>query len=262
MPPLPTQDPEVAAHLKELEAKMNEQTKALDSLLNEKKRLEEELNQAKSASPAPAAQAAGSSDSPQLTERVKTLEAQLAEYAVIEDDLANLKRLQKENKTLRSQLEGLEGHKTEIPPTEAVVDSKPAATPTAAAATPTAAAAAPVLETQAAEPTPPGEQERAQVESRLVDAQNQAVVPTPAIEASTAEKSNTPTAELASQQNAHPNTSAHKDELPSFETLIDDVEKSLAQDKAPGEAATENKTEAQTKSEAELQADFEKMLNS
>jgi hypothetical protein len=72
-------------------------------------KLEEDLAIAKAATKAamdkPADKAAAAERAP-LQERVKQLEAQLAEYAIIEDDLANLKRLQKENKTLKQQVAG------------------------------------------------------------------------------------------------------------------------------------------------------------
>ncbi len=176
MPPLPTDNPQMAQQLKELEAKMNEQAKALDSLLGEKKRLEEELNQAKEATPASTAitPSSASAQDPALAEKVKTLEAQLAEYAIIEDDLANLKRLQKENKALRTQLDsaGLAPAgtptpelKTEIPPTEAkAAEEKAEDKITAAAPTPATEAPTPELA--------PAAKEREMVEERAVSDQN------------------------------------------------------------------------------------------
>lgn len=116
MPPVPTSapgaalpDPRLQEQLHDLEKKLAEQAGALDSVLNEKMKIEEELANAKAEArengAAVAASEAGSPDrTGPLQERVKQLEAQLAEYAIIEDDLANLKRLQKENKTLKQQL--------------------------------------------------------------------------------------------------------------------------------------------------------------
>lgn len=99
-------DPKLAEKLRELETRLSEQSGALDSVLNEKMKLEEELANAKAATKAamdkPTEKVA--SDRAPLQERVKQLEAQLAEYAIIEDDLANLKRLQKENKSLKQQI--------------------------------------------------------------------------------------------------------------------------------------------------------------
>jgi len=233
MPPLPTENPAVALQLKELEEKMTEQSKALDSLVGDKKRLEEELAEAKAQAPASTAVTSSADHvaDPALAEKLKTLEAQLAEYAIIEDDLANLKKLQKENKALRSQLEATSPPvelKTEIPPTEQVAP-----------------------ETMAAN-------ERKMVEDRAVEEQNQSIVASPPI------AETTPTAELAAKLPENSELQApSKDDGTNFESLINDVEKSLAQNAANGETPTnENKTEAQAKSEAELQADFEKMLNS
>ncbi|MEK7692360.1 MAG: hypothetical protein AAB425_15200, partial [Bdellovibrionota bacterium] len=42
-----------------------------------------------------------------LMDKIKSLEDRLAEYSVIEDDLANLKRLQQENTQLRGELDAL-----------------------------------------------------------------------------------------------------------------------------------------------------------
>jgi hypothetical protein len=272
MPPLPTENPQVAQQLKELEAKMTEQSKALDSLLGEKKRLEEELTQAKNTAPAATAASptGGSAQDPALTEKVKTLEAQLAEYAIIEDDLANLKRLQKENKALRTQLETLAPQgtpaaapahelKTEVPPTEHKTENKAEQkTEQKAENAIKSAGAAPATES----PTPelaPAAKERELVDDRAVADQNQSIVAAPPTTEGVV-----PTAELAATSNHTPGSQApSKDDVTNFEALINDVEKSLAQNAAPAESTpVEPKMEAQAKSEAELQADFEKMLNS
>ena len=157
----------------------------------------------------------------------------IAEYAIIEDDLANLKRLQKENKTLRAQLDSLGANaptatlKTEIPPTESKTDA-------------------------------PAAQEREQVEERAVQGQLESIVAAPPA------TETVPTAELATASNHSAGTQeSSKTDETNFESLINDVEKSLAQDATSGETTSEeSKAEAQNKSEAELQADFEKMLNS
>lgn len=76
----------------------------LNGLKAEKGTLEQKLREAQSAAPA-----AGASDGAATAAMAKELEeakAKLAEYEVIEDDLANLKKLQKENEQLKQQLAG------------------------------------------------------------------------------------------------------------------------------------------------------------
>jgi hypothetical protein len=73
-----------------------------------------------------AIKAAEGSTEKDLLEKIRVLEERLEEYSVIEDDLANLKRLQQENAQLRAQLEAMGG-------------AKPGATASATAAAPTTA---------------------------------------------------------------------------------------------------------------------------
>lgn len=221
-------DAELQARLKDLEAKMQEQSKALSSVLNEKTRLEQELALARSQTGAAAESAPASGDSKGLTDRIQQLEAQLAEYAIIEDDLANLKRLQRENKQLRDQVEKAGGNTA---PTTSAEATAQASTPSSTTDTPavTAAASDPVATTTSASTNTPE-----------------------------------PTETLAAD--APPPPSA--DPTPNFENLVDQVEKSLekANTHAEATASTEEPAAAaeaaKPKSETELAAEFEKMLNS
>lgn len=216
--PAPTSapDPRLNEKLKELERRLAEQAGALDSVLNDKMKLEEELANARARTAATSSEEEKDSGGPDrtgaMTERLRQLEAQLAEYAIIEDDLANLKRLQKENKTLKEQL-----------------NTATAGAPAATAAANAAAAAA----------------------------------PTPAPAATAA-----PIAQEPSSDSNHP---------ADFESLVDVVEKNLA-DSAKSEnvtpsaatpapefnleAGSASEPKSDEKSEEQLQADFEKMLNS
>ncbi len=223
--PVNTGDDRIAARLAELEAKMAEQASALDSVLHEKMRLEEELAVLRSKE-TPGAPASSSGPSAEVQAKLKQLENQLAEYAVIEDDLANLKRLQKENKELREQLAKLAG------------GTLPASTPDAPSA------AAPTPQSAAQIPPVPG---TAPAQNPNFDAlvdQVEASLQTPAAPAVT-----TPAAATAGAQ---PNA-------PSPAAVASDSSKpndNPAAALAAGETTTNEKTEEQ------LQADFEKMLNS
>ncbi|MBI2711311.1 MAG: hypothetical protein HYX41_00405 [Bdellovibrio sp.] len=147
--------------LAELEAKLTEQMKALDSLTNAKSQLEKDLADARSKVGGPAgANTAQTIELKKAEEKIKVLESRLAEYNVIEDDLANLKRFQQENQQLKKALASAgvaapSGGKNPA----AAPESAPSSTPSSAAA----ASAEPVAAEQemampeAAMPEPAGE---------------------------------------------------------------------------------------------------------
>lgn len=98
-------DPEITKKLTELEARTIDQAKALGVLAEEKSRLEKELTEVKANSLANVASAKTQVEgSKELQSKVHELESKLTEYSVIEDDLANLKRLQQENEQLKALL--------------------------------------------------------------------------------------------------------------------------------------------------------------
>lgn len=90
-----------------------------------------ELEKLKSAAPA----AGGGDDG--LAEKIKDLEAKLAEYQILEDDIADLTRYKKENEELKAQLAGGGAAAAAAAPTE----SAPTAAPTPPDASPVAEAA-------------------------------------------------------------------------------------------------------------------------
>lgn len=242
------QDPKLAEKLKELEKKLADQANSLDTVLNEKMKLEEELANAKNR-PEEAGkpvEKAAVDRSGQLGERVKQLEAQLAEYAIIEDDLANLKRLQKENKVLKQQI--AESGDVPHPPKAAEVPAPAAPNRDTAPAT----AIAPSLEAMAAaEATAPKDATAMPDFSGPQDPE----IATEAVDP------------------IHPHDPDHPAD---FESLVDVVEKNLADaansanvDPNAAPTAPEFNLEAgaaaekiDEKSEEQLQADFEKMLKS
>jgi hypothetical protein len=101
-----------------LEAKIAEQAKQIETFVAEKAKIEAELIEVKNKSATtPTGDGQGEK---KLQEKIGLLEGKLAEYSVIEDDLANLKRLQQENAQLKAAL----GNKA---PTPNVVTPPPAA---------------------------------------------------------------------------------------------------------------------------------------
>lgn len=101
-------DAALAKNIAQLETKLTEQASALERVASEKLKLEQELSAAKTATvnasvAGPVVDAGANLD---LQNKLKALEDKLAEYSVIEDDLANLKRLQQENAQLKAALGG------------------------------------------------------------------------------------------------------------------------------------------------------------
>lgn len=125
------------AALKDLESKLSQQAQATQSLQDQKAKLEAELAALKAGgATSPGTSSGDPSQVAALEKKVKDLEDKLAEYSIIEDDLANLKRLQQENAQLKAALE------------------KSGGAPQAAAAPVVAAATAPVEATPAPAPAP------------------------------------------------------------------------------------------------------------
>ncbi len=94
--------------LVQAQAKQEEFNKSIAQLTAEKGSLTEKLAIAQK-SGGGAASPEAAKELGETKEKIKKLEAKLFEYEVIEDDLANLKKYQQENKQLRAQLDALQG---------------------------------------------------------------------------------------------------------------------------------------------------------
>ena len=115
---------ELAQKLQAVEAKMAEQAQALQTIREEKANLEKKLSETKSGE--------GASNTADLQNKLQELEGKLAEYSVIEDDLANLKRLQQENAYLKNALAekgGLDQSQSLAPAAAAAPVAAPSPTP-------------------------------------------------------------------------------------------------------------------------------------
>lgn len=126
--------------------KQDELQKMIATLSKDKAALESKL----AAAPATGDGAASGQALTEANEKISKLESKLAEYEVIEDDLANLKKYQQENKALRAQLEA--GKKGEAIPSAPASDLAAASAEVVPAA-PAATTAAPISE-PATEPSP------------------------------------------------------------------------------------------------------------
>lgn len=151
-----TQDP---ALLKEIEALRSQLSTAdsramefdrtMNGLRAEKTALDQKLKDALAA--AAAAPAGGAAANPAAAKELDDLREKLREYEVIEDDLANLKKFQKENEQLKQRVAQLEGGAAAPAPAAAA----PAPAPVAAAPAPVPAPApAPVAAAPAPAPAP------------------------------------------------------------------------------------------------------------
>lgn len=253
--PIIASDPELQKKLTELQNQLNQQVQATNTITGEKKKLEEQLAAAKANAGAGGGEGADPAELDTLKKKIAELEGRLAEYSVIEDDLANLKRLQQENAELKKQLGGA-APAVAAPAAEAATEDEAPAAAEAAEAKPDEDASA---EADAAEP---------EVEA-AAEAEAPTDTPTQDPEVPPAE---TP-AEAAAQGAGNE----------AFEGLVDQVEESLdasGEDAASAEAAADSSAEASSSDEAsessegeeapaeggdgddDLLNEFEKMLNS
>jgi hypothetical protein len=262
---------DAADQLSALEKKMAEQAAAMEKISSEKAKLEKELSEARAHQAANAGGAAGAEagagasaggeDLQKLQEKCQGLEARLAEYSVIEDDLANLKRLQQENAQLKSQLANAG---------TAATAAVPAPAPAPSSNSPLPPEMEPKLETPVADPAISA---AAAAESATTPATNTAS-DAPSVPADAA-ASETPASALPPSSSASPTQNPLQPALdaaattPTFEGLVDEVEKSLQPSTPPAGATpatpAANVTDAKPpkeKSDEDLIAEFEKMLNS
>jgi hypothetical protein len=212
-----------------LEAKIAEQAKQIETFIAEKTRVEAELVEAKNKD-ATAPTGEGQAEK-KLQEKIGLLEGKLAEYSVIEDDLANLKRLQQENAQLKAAL----GNKTRAP--------------NVVAAPPTPATPEPGVSGNIGGNPPP---------NTVIDP---GVAAAPV--ASAAKKP--PEAKVAEDGLDQALSSmTEPSKATDFEGLVDQVEQSLTttEEPAPTLSTTEAAGATIEKSDADLVAEFEKMLNS
>lgn len=146
----------------ELEGKLASQLREIQTLHLQKSELEKNLANSPlggkpSGDAAPGENPASAAEAQEFRLKVSELEARLEEYAVIEDDLANLKRLQQENAKLKAQLAG------GAPAAEATQAAAPAVPESTATkeTPPTAKEAAPLSTKDAAKETAPSKAEPA-----------------------------------------------------------------------------------------------------
>ena len=248
---------DLSDRLKALEGQLTQKESMVVNVNIEKMKLLEEIENLKQNQKAVASSGAG--DNSDLLKKIKSLEERLDEYALFEDDLANLKRLQQENAQLKKRI------------------ADQASAPAAAPESISAAAPAPAPISEEAVPTRPAEAaKKAPTNSSLdQDAINQlldGITPAPQ------------TPDLSKGEPSAPISNSVDD----FEKLVDSVEGSLDKKQAaapiapapapsaepvvaaapvPVAAAPENAPTAapaanlNTKTDEELLKEFENLLN-
>lgn len=247
---------EASAQLQQLEGKLNEQLRVIETLKVEKAKAEQELATLKTGTGTEGSSAAPSGDNTELLEKIKALEARLAEYSVIEDDLANLKRLQQENVQLKGMLEG-KGGDPAAPPTAAAPASTEAPTPPAAAAAEEAPITAAAAAVEAAIATPPTEETHS-TESAAVIAEATLAVETPA--AAVEPPAPEPAASAETPVTTPPPTAIAAAEAPP--TPSPTATSAAVEAPAPAAAAPAPAKPTSGGGDDDLIAEFEKMLNS
>lgn len=245
-------DPAAQKKVAELQIQLEAQMKLIEELKTQKEQIETQVAAGgATASDGGAAPQVNGAELDEVRNKLKAAEDRLAEYSVIEDDLANLKRLQQENAKLKAQLGGGTGATAAAAPQVAAPAAEiKAAAPAAPAAEPTLDNSSPEIPV-AAEPT----------------LDNSA----PDIAAAPDAGETTQTGGVSGGTNVSASAG------PEFEQAVDQIEAGLAPSTEPalGDAAdsapaveaaapevssTEGETQAKPKNDEDLLAEFEKML--
>ncbi|MBS1960021.1 MAG: hypothetical protein JST80_11145 [Bdellovibrionales bacterium] len=219
--------------LKALEGQLVQKETLVVNINVEKTRLLEEIENLKQNQKALQNSNAMSAGQDELLKKIKNLEERLEEYALFEDDLANLKRLQQENNTLKKRLEDNGMNATVIP----------------------ASAAEPVVETVI-----PGDGPSPKEEKQTIEAAKKSTTSLDKKTIDTLLDGESPiaTAEPKIEPTVAPKAAVAAGKEDNFEKLVDSVENSLgAKPGVPGPTLTavpSPATEATAKPEAKAAA--------
>jgi hypothetical protein len=279
-------DPEVLKKLAAFETKMLEQAKLLETMQAEKAKLEQDLVKVKASG---VGAGASTPDAEKLKDKVASLEARLAEYSVIEDDLANLKRLQQENTQLKTALAKNEGGASAALAAQGAGTDATLGAGESATGAEASAASAPLSPSTPQIPATPENPEVADLTaatssiplSEGLPANEKTNLNDPhqsplaqldqafanANAASLEAEFNAATAASATAGATPPQTNdaAQSAATPNFETLVDSVEKSLQPTDSVNDVSKTTKqapTAPHEKSDEDLISEFERMLNS
>ncbi len=170
--------------VQQLKVSLSENIKELEVLRAELQIAEKKVAELQANPPAgggDAAAAAPAVDTSELDNKIKDLEARLAEYEIISEDIADLSRYKEENEQLKTEISGLKQGAA----------AAPAAAPTPAPAAPVAEAAPAPAPAAPAEPTPEVAAEpaitEADVDAALAAAEAEAAPAEPAPEVAATE---------------------------------------------------------------------------
>ncbi|WP_413294697.1 hypothetical protein ACLSU7_06245 [Bdellovibrio sp. HCB185ZH] len=242
--------------VQQLKVSLSENIKELEVLRAELQIAEKKVAELQANPPAgggEAASAAAAVDTSELDNKIKDLEARLAEYEIISEDIADLSRYKEENEQLKTEITGLK----QAAPVAAAAPAAPApAAPTPAA--PVAEAAPTPVPTP--EPTPAPE---VAAEPAITEADVDAAIAAAEAEAAASAPAAEPAPEVAaSEAPAAPaeSESIIDDELmKEFAAAVENQKKdldSVAEKAGKGEAAAGKSTE-----DSQLMDEFENFVN-
>ena len=275
--------------LKALEAQLADKESMVVNINVEKTKLLEEVEHLKQNEKVMGNPSNAMGNNDDLLQKMKALEERLEEYALFEDDLANLKRLQQENAALKKQIDqGASRTTTAAPANIPLERGEPAIETPISSREPMLdqsaidalldghSAIPPTAKPEAAPATPTGAEERAerepQVEPTPINSISAKAKATPA--ETVPETIRAPVAAVAPASTTQTKTTGD-----DFENLVDSVETSLTAKTALEPAATANAeatpapavmaapseasaSSSSEKSDEELLKEFENLLNS
>lgn len=226
---------ESAAEVSQLRLSLNESHKKIEALQNQLKESQASAAAASSAAKAPAGESGGmsSAEKDELSGKVRDLEARLAEYEIISEDIADLSRYREENDQLRKELNSLKAGGA-IPVAEAPAPAAPKA-----AAAPAAESVPESIEVKSA-PAPAEE-------TINVTSAKTAEEPTPAV-----------TVSGGGETAAEPSSDLIDDEL--MKEFAAAVEGQKALDKAGEKAGAGKEAAKKTNDEDKLMNEFENFV--
>jgi hypothetical protein len=236
--------------VQQLKVSLSENIKELEVIRAELQIAEKKVAELQANPPAGGGEAAPAAavDTSALDNKIKDLEARLAEYEIISEDIADLSRYKEENEQLKTEITGLK----QAPPAAAAPAAPTPAAPTPAAPVAEAAPApAPTLEP---EPTP-----EVAAEPAITEADVDAAIAAAEAEATPATE---PAPEVAATEAAPAESESIIDDelMKEFAAAVENQKKdnldSVAEKAGKGEAAAGKTTE-----DSQLMDEFENFVN-
>ncbi|QLY26560.1 hypothetical protein [Bdellovibrio sp. KM01] len=236
--------------VQQLKVSLSENIKELEVIRAELQIAEKKVAELQANPPAGGGDAAPAAavDTSALDNKIKDLEARLAEYEIISEDIADLSRYKEENEQLKSEITGLK----QAPPA-AAAPAAPAPAPTPAAPV---AEAAPLAPTPEPAPTPAPE---VAAEPGITEADVDAAIAAAEAEATPAAAEPAPEVAATEAASAESESIIDDELMKEFAAAVENQKKdldSVAEKAGKGEAAAGKSTE-----DSQLMDEFENFVN-